>query len=120
MARRPLAGTATVTLDGVSVNVAGTFRYRVGNKNRETLTGMSGIHGFKETFVPPYIEMAVRDHGGLDMDEIAGYTEITVVAQLANGKTIMGEGMWIVNTQEMDSQEATFTARFEGQSVIEY
>lgn len=117
---RALAGTATVTLDGVSISVGGTFRYRIGRKNRETLTGMSGIHGFKETYVPPYIEMTVRDNGALNLDEIAEYTNITVVAELANGKTIMGQNMWIVNTQELDSQEATFTARFEGQEVTEY
>lgn len=115
-----LAGTATLTLDGMSVNVGGTFRYSIGNKTRETLTGMSGIHGYRETFRAPFIEAEIRDNGGLSLEEIATYTNITVVAVLANGKTIMGEGMWIVNNQDVDTQQATFTARFEGQSVIEY
>lgn len=120
MSNRPLAGTATVTLDGMSVYVAGTFRYSVGNKKRETLPGMDGIHGFKETYVPPFIEIEIRDHGKLSMEDIANATDITVVAILANGKTIMGENMWNVTVPEVDTTQATLNARFEGQSVIEY
>jgi hypothetical protein len=33
-----------------------------------------------------------------------------VIAELANGKTIIGKGLWSVNAQEVDSEEATFDA----------
>lgn len=120
MSQNALAGTCTVTVDGVSVNVAGSFRYSVGTKQRETLTGMSGIHGFRESWVAPFIEMTIRDSGSLSLEDISGYTDVTVSAVLVNGKTVIGQNMWIVNRQEMDNNDGTFTARFEGVSVQEY
>lgn len=119
MTQSAIAGTCTVTVDGVSVNVGGSFKYSVGTKQRETLTGMSGVHGFKESYVAPYIEMTIRDSGSLSLSDIADYTDVTVSAALVNGKTIIGQNMWIVNRQEMDNNDGTFTARFEGVSVAE-
>ena len=42
-----LAGTAYVTVDGVSVMVEGSFKYQPSTVNRSTLTGMDGVHGYK-------------------------------------------------------------------------
>ena len=117
---RALAGTATVTLDGMSVNVAGTCRYLVCKKKRSTLKGMSGVHGYKEEHTQGFIEIEVRDSGSMGIADFDGYTNVTVVAILANGKTIIGENMWTVNEQEVDTNEATFTLRFEGRDVSEH
>ena len=116
---RPLSGTATVTLDGMSVHVAGTCRYSVSKKSRTTQKGLSGVHGYKETLEPGFIEIEVRDSGTLSLSDFDGYTSTTVVVELNNGKTIVGENMWSVNTQEVDTNEATFTLRFEGRDVSE-
>lgn len=67
---KPLAGTATVTLDGMSINVGATFRYSVGDKRRESLTGMSGIHGFKETYVPPFMTYKKLEFWLLQADKL--------------------------------------------------
>lgn len=119
MSKNALAGTCTVTVDGMSVNVAGSFKYSVGEKERETLTGMSGVHGFKESYKAPYIEMTVRDSGSLSLADFAGYTDVTVAAYLVNGKTVIGQNMWLVGRVETDNNDATFTARFEGTTVTE-
>ncbi len=119
MSQNALAGTCTVTIDGVSVNVGGSFKYSVGETERETLTGMSGIHGFKESYKAPYIEMTVRDPGSLSLNDFASYTDVTVAAYLVNGKTVIGQNMWLVGRIETDNNDATFTARFEGVSVTE-
>ncbi|EHS3657160.1 phage tail tube protein, partial [Escherichia coli] len=38
---------------------------------------------------------------------------------LVNGKTILGQNMWLTGRIETDNNDATFTARFEGQEVTE-
>lgn len=43
-----LAGTAYVTVNGVTVMVEGSFKYQTSTVNRTTLTGMDGVHGYKE------------------------------------------------------------------------
>ncbi|HEI6946356.1 TPA: phage tail tube protein [Yersinia enterocolitica] len=112
-----LAGTAYVTVDGLTIMVAGQFKYSPSRVKRETLTGMDGVHGYKETFNVPFISCQIRDSGGTSISDFNDQTNVNIVCELANGKTIIGSGMWSVNTQEVDSTEATADIRWEGGSV---
>lgn len=68
----------------------------------------------------PFISYQARDSGGTSIAKINDSTNVTVVVELANGKTVIGENMWSVNTQDVDSEEAVFDVRWEGGSVTEY
>lgn len=114
-----LAGTAYVTIDGETIMVAGQFKYRPSKVERSSLTGMDGVHGYKEKPVVSFISCQVRDSGGTTVSDFNGQTNVNVVAELANGKTIIGKGLWTVNTQEVDSEEAIFDVRWEGADVTE-
>ncbi len=114
-----LAGTAYVTVDGVTVMVVGQFKYRPSKVERTTLNGMDGVHGYKEKPVPGYISCQLRDSGGTTVSDFNDQTNVNVIAELANGKTIIGKGLWSVNAQEVDSEEATFDVRWEGADVTE-
>ncbi|QTL38804.1 phage tail tube protein [Xenorhabdus budapestensis] len=116
---RRLAGTAYLTVDGVSIMVVGDFTYGPSAVTRETLTGMDYVHGYKEKPSPCFISCRVRDSGGTTVADFNNQTNVTIVAELANGKTIIGEGMWTVNTQEVRSEDAEFEVRWEGISVTE-
>jgi hypothetical protein len=35
-----------------------------------------------------------------------GQTNVNVIAELANGKTIIGRALWTVNVQEVESEDA--------------
>lgn len=109
-----LAGTAEVTVDGQTYMVAGDFKYSTGSVARETITGQDRVHGFKELPRAPFISMSVRDAGDLTVNDFNGMTDVTISAVLANGKQIIGRGMWSVEQQEVDSQEAKFEVKFEG------
>ena len=119
MSRGLLAGTASVTVDGTTYMVEGAFKYRPSTVKRETLTGMDGVHGYKETPVAGAISMSLRDAGDFLVATVNGMRNVTVVAQLANGKLITGSGMWSVDDQEVDSADAKFDVRFEGLTVTE-
>lgn len=114
-----LAGTAQVTVDGVTIMVAGQFKYSPSTIKRETLTGMDTVHGYKEKPVAGFISCQVRDSGGTTVADFNGQTNVTVTAVLANGKTIIGSGLWTVEAQEVDSEDAVFDVRWEGTSVTE-
>lgn len=114
-----LAGTAEVTVDGVTIMVAGQFKYSPSTVKRETLTGMDTVHGYKEKPVAGFISCQVRDSGGTTVADFNGQTNVTVTAVLANGKTIIGSGLWTVEAQEVDSEDAVFDVRWEGTSVTE-
>lgn len=114
-----LAGTAYVTIDGLTIMVVGDFRYSPSKVNRTTLTGMDGVHGYKEKPVAPFLSCNVRDSGGTTVDDFNGMTNVSVVVELANGKTLIGSNMWAVNTQEVASEDAVFALRFEGGKLTE-
>ncbi|HDR9036122.1 phage tail tube protein [Burkholderia arboris] len=114
-----LAGTASVSVDGQTYMVSANFKYSPGKKTRESLTGMDGVHGYKEKWRAPSIAMQLRDWGGLTVENVNGMTNVTVVAELANGKTIIGRNMWSVEDQEVDSEDAVFDVKFEGPEVTE-
>ena len=99
--------------------VVGQFKYRPSKVERTSLTGMDGVHGYKEKPIPGYISCQIRDSGGTTVSGFNGQTNVNVIAELANGKTIIGNGLWTVNAQEVESEEATFDVRWEGTDVTE-
>jgi len=114
-----IAGTAEVAVDGVTIMVAGKFKYRPSKVKRETLTGMDRVHGYKETPISGMISMDVRDSGGTSVSDFNDMTNVTVTAMLANGKIIIGSGMWTTDAQEVESEDAIFSVVFESDDVSE-
>jgi len=114
-----LAGTSSVSVDGVTYQLEGSLKYSPSKIKRETLTGPDGVHGFKETNVPPFMQFSLRDAGGLTVEDFNKMRDALVVAQLANGKTIIGNNMWTTDPQEVDTTDGKFDVRFEGPDVTE-
>ncbi|AZR62518.1 hypothetical protein ELE18_09190 [Klebsiella quasipneumoniae] len=57
--------------------------------------------------------------GGTNVLGFNGQTNVNVIAELANGKTIIGRALWTVNVQEVESEDAVFDVRWEGRDVTE-
>ena len=114
-----LAGVCYLTVDGANYMMAGDFSYKVSGVTRETLKGQDGVHGYSEMPVQGYIGGTLRDSGGLSMAALNAMTSVTVVLELANGKTVIGRNMWSTEQQENKTTEATIEMKFEGPSVTE-
>jgi hypothetical protein len=114
-----LAGIAFFSIDGTPYDVVGKAGYSVSTVKRETVSGMSGVQGFKETPVPGYIVVELRDSGGLTVADLNAVTASTIVLQIANGKTVMAAAAWQVDEIEVDSMEGTLSAKFESKTVTE-
>lgn len=119
MASNLLAGTAQVSVDGQTYQLEGGLKYSPSKVKREALTGPDGFHGWKETPVPGSITMSLRDAGDLTVESFNSMRNATIVAQLANGKTVVGRNMGAVDTQEVETEDAKFEVKFEGPSVSE-
>ncbi len=114
-----LAGTCYLYVDGQSYMLAGDFSYRTSGVQRETLTGQDGVHGFSETPSAGYIAATIRNSGDLSLDDLNAMENVTVVAELANGKTVTGRNMWTIDQQEAKAADATIEVKWEGPSVSE-
>lgn len=114
-----LAGTCYLTVDGQTYLVAGDFEYSPSKVSRETLTGMDRVHGYAEKPNAGHISGTLRDAGNLSVAALNAMTNVTVVAELANGKTIIGRNMWTVDTQTSKAADATIDVKWEGMDVSE-
>ena len=121
MANNPnrLAGTAFLSVDGVSYMLSGDFEYSPSTVSRETLVGMDSVHGYSEKPIAGHISGTLRDSGGLSVASLNAMSNVSVVAQLANGKTIVGRNMWTVESQTVKSTDATIEVKWEGLAVSE-
>jgi hypothetical protein len=121
MATNPsrLAGIAYISADGVNFMLQGDLAYQVSKVSRESLVGQDAPHGYSEKPVVGHISGVLRDSGSLSLAAINAMTNVTVVAELANGKTIIGRNMWTVDVQEVKTAEGTFDIKWESASVEE-
>jgi hypothetical protein len=114
-----IAGIAYLTVDGQSYMLSGALSYRVSGRTRETMIGQDGVHGYKETPQSGRISATLRDAGGLSIAQLNQMTNVTVVAELANGKIVVGRNMWAVDSQEGKADDGTVDVAWEGFSVEE-
>ena len=119
MSSNLLAGVAQVTVDGTTYQLEGGLKWSPSTVKRESMMGMDGFHGWKETPIPGSISMSLRDSGGLAVGDFTRIRNATIVLQLANGKTVVGRNMGTVDVIEVDSEEAKFDLKFEGPQVSE-
>lgn len=114
-----LAGIAYLSVDGQNYMLAGELSYNASSVSRETLVGQDRVHGYGEKPFAGFISGKFRDSGGLTVANFNAMTNVTVTAELANGKTIVGRNMWTVEVQEVKTEDATFEVKWEGFSVEE-
>jgi hypothetical protein len=121
MAANPnrLAGTVFLYVDGANYMLAGDFEYSVSGVQRETLVGMDRVHGFSVKPKQGHIAGTIRNWNGLSVAAVNAMENVTVVAQLTSGKTVVGRAMWTVDEQTVKSTDATLDVKWESADVSE-
>ena len=114
-----LAGTAYITVDGNSFSIAGEGTYRPSAPSRETVKGQDAVHGYKEMPEAGRISWRGRVTAGVPVS-VLDLTDCTVVLVSAAGATVIGQNMFRVGEPiEVNTEEGTFEAAFEGPTVTE-
>jgi len=116
---RRLAGVGNLYIEGVPYDLVSDPLWKVSDRTRTSLSGMNRVHGYSETIGPAFISATLRDTAGTRLRDFQEMTNVSVSLELASGKRVSGTGMWTVESQEVNSTEATFTVRFEGEDVRE-
>lgn len=112
-----IAGTAFLSVDGVTYPLVGAFSYNPTKVVRKTMAGQDDIHGYSEMPATPFIKASIRDSGGLTVADFNAMTNVTVVCELSNGKVVTGRNLWQVGEAiEVETEEAKFEVQWEGVS----
>lgn len=112
------AGIVALQIDGLFVDVASDLTYQVNTYQREGLVGQSGPQGFKTMAVWGELTFVVRDTGSVNPTVFAVMTNVTVTAQLANGRVVTAVDAFVVDVQKINTVESTFEVKLQSSNVI--
>ena len=110
---RRLSGTTAFSVNGTAILVI-EFMWDPANFENTTMSSLSGVDGFDQKPVAPYISGKFRDTGANSVTGFTGLTNATVVVLLANGKQIVSHNLWYVGRPGVNGADAGFDFRFEG------
>ena len=110
---RRLAGITSFTVNGSAFAVT-EFVWDPSSVERETITSLSGVDGYRESPVAPFISGKFRDASSVNVTAFSNLYNATVVVQLANGKQIVGHNLWYTGRPGVSGADANFDFKFEG------
>lgn len=114
-----VGGTISLKADGEMLSAKGNFSYHLGTPKREVVVGADAVHGFKETPQAPYIKGAITDHKDLDLADFLTKKDMTIILDLANGKSIVLRDALNCSDGEASSEEGEIEVEFFGSSAQE-
>jgi hypothetical protein len=113
MAQR-FAGIAFLTVDGTQLALRGNFTVSPSSVERTMIAGQDGVHGYQELPRVPYIEGDLSTIPGLLLEDLETETDVTVVAQLANGMQYTLTGGTCKCGFENNTRDGQVRVRWEG------
>jgi hypothetical protein len=114
---RRISGTASATVNGVTVPIAANPGYRTARSILADIVGEDSVHGFSEKPQVGIIKFQARDMVGVTVNDFEGLTGALVELTLNNGKVVTGEDMWCTSALDVNSSDATFDLEFHGDNV---
>lgn len=117
MAKR-VAGICYVKADSAQLEVQGGVECPASDNNRETVMGLAGPAGYKETARAPYIKLTAINTPDFPRKMLAESTDMTITAELANGTTYVLSGGYLVGEPVVNGDEGTIELQFEGMKGI--
>lgn len=111
-----IGGTAYIKADSKQFVLGGEMSVSPYGFIREGKTGLSGVAGYTETPKIPYIEGVFYATDELDTEELQNLKNVTVTAELANGKTYILSKAWYAGELKVNAAEGTLPFRFESRT----
>ena len=112
-------GTIVFKIDGTQYALAGDFTLNPGVKRKEELIGPDGSIAFKESFQAAVLEGTIRDRADLDVKKLLALEDVTVTAELANGKAWVLANATQTGEGSLDSAEGAIQVRFAAERAEE-
>jgi Phage tail tube protein len=109
-----VAGVAYVRVDGRQYALRGNLVISIDIDEREGVAGQDGVHGYIERPRVPFIEGDFSDIAGLSLTDFQRMRNVTVQADLANGRRYLLRNAWTSTARELNTADGQVTVRWEG------
>lgn len=115
-----VGGLLFVKVNGVQFKAKATsWTINYGVPKKEGIVGVDQVHGYKELPTQPFIEGTITDDSDLDVKSLIGQRDVTVTAELANGKVAVFRNAWFAGDTDITTEEGEIPFRFEALSAEE-
>lgn len=114
MPEKRIAGVCYIKVDGEQLELGGSLSASLQRTEKEGLSGLSGVPGYKEVPRVPFIEGEVFIPKGFPRKKLEEMENATVTAEFANGETGVLSGAWLAGTIDVNGAEGNATVKFEG------
>jgi len=119
MSKNRIAGTCYLKVDGTQYSLRGSLTVSPDDVEREGFAGQDEVHGYIEKPRVPSISADLTDTGGLSLDALRAMTDVTVTAELANGKSYVLRNAWTKGAHELNTAEGQVAVTWEGKKCEE-
>lgn len=109
-----VAGVCYIKLDGQQLEVSGGVECPLLDVKREAVMGLSGVAGFKETAIKPFLKLSAILTPDFPLDQVRNNTEMTVTGELANGMVYTLSGAWLEGEASAKADDGTVDLEFAG------
>lgn len=113
MAKR-VAGICYVKVNGEQLEVSGGIEVPLTELKREAVMGLAGPAGYKETASEPFVKVSAIFVPGFPIDTLRTNTDMTITAELANGKVYTLSGAFLKGDANAKGEDGTVELEFSG------
>jgi hypothetical protein len=113
-----VAGTLSLSVDGVPRTVRASLEVQPLNTKRESIANLDGTISFKEMPIAPYIKFDMEVGQGTSLKSLGALQNSTVVASLANGQTYILSGAFFEGDLTLDAAEGKASGQVTGQQML--
>lgn len=109
-----VGGVCYVRVGGAQYSLGGTLTVSLDPVEREGVTGLDGVHGYIEKPRVPFIEGEFTTTAELPIEAMQGQTDVTVTAELANGRVAVLRNAWTSAARDIQAADGKVTIKWEG------
>lgn len=109
-----VAGTCYIKVDGTQLEVKGSVEVPLTDKKLEAVVGLNAIAGYKEEVRVPFVKLTAIFKDDFPLDALKKGTEMTVTAELPNGKVYTLSDAFLVGEPNVKADEGEVELEFNG------
>lgn len=109
-----IAGTCYIKVDGEQLAIEGSVEFPMMDVTRETKLGSTGVAGFSETFIAPYVKCSAHLQKDFPLDTLKSGTDMTVTVECANGWVYTLQGAYLVGEIAINASDGLVSLEFNG------
>lgn len=109
-----IAGVCYIKVDGEQLEVKGGIECPLSSTTKEAQMGVNGTAGYSEIAQRPYVKGSFFFGADFPIEKITTADDMTVTAELANGKTYVLSESWLEGEVPVKNDDGTTDLEFSG------